>query len=82
MKVKFEKPVSFSTLDHSFTGEGIPTIPKDVKPVRVGNTIVVFLAPTGEVWECFVGNGTTLASETAYWPHVRLCPRAWVEELF
>ncbi len=77
MKVEFEKPVVFSTIDHSFTGEGIPPIPEDAHRLVVGDHTIAYLTQSGEAWECFIGNGTTETSRTYYWPCLSLCPRAW-----
>ncbi len=80
MKVKFEKPVVFSTIDHSITGPGIPPIPEDATRLVVSSTTVAYLSQTGEGWECFAGNGTSSTSQTYYWPCLALCPRAWAED--
>ena len=80
MKVEFEKPVTFSTLHRAFTGEGIPPIPEDAKRVAVSSRTTAYLSTTGEAWECFAGNGTSLSSQTFYWPALDLCPRAWAQE--
>ena len=81
MKITFEKPVSFSTLDNAFTGAGIPSIPEDAHRYAVGPTTTAYVSNTGEVWECFAGNGTSQTSQTFYWPALALCPRAWAQEL-
>lgn len=80
MKVKFARPVTFSTIDLAFTGEGIPPIPSDADRLVVSANIVAYIAPSGEAWEVFFGNGTSEKSETYYWPYLRLCPRAWAQE--
>ncbi len=77
MKVKFEKPVAFSTIHRAFTGPGIPPIPEDATMLVVSSTTVAYVSQTGEVWECFAGNGTSSTSQTFYWPALALCPRAW-----
>ena len=79
MKVEFEKPVTYSTIDRAFTGEGIPPIPEDAASLTVSAHTVVYISPRGEAWECYVGKGTSELSQTFYWPSLGLCPRAWVE---
>lgn len=81
MKVTFKYPVTFSTVDRAFVGEGIPPIPEDARRLVVGEKTVVYIAPSGEAWECFVGNGTSGTSQTFYWPSIGMCPRAWAQEL-
>ena len=80
MKVHFEHPVSFSTIDRAFTGAGIPPIPEDADRLVVSAHTVAYLAPTGEVWECFLGNGTSSRSKTYYWPSLAMCPREWAQQ--
>ena len=80
MKVKFEKPVIFSTIDASFTGDGIPPIPDNAYRIAVGVNTVAYVGHTGEVWECYVGKGTSETSQTLYWPTIGMCPRAWAQE--
>ena len=77
MEVEFKKPVTFSTIHRAFTGEGVPLIPEDAVRLVVGAHTVVYVAPGGEAWECFVGDGTSETSQTYYWPTLALCPRAW-----
>ncbi len=83
MKVEFEQPVVFSTVNRAFTGPGIPPIPEDSHRLVVSDHAVAFLGQSGEVWECFfgIGIGTTEKSKTYYWPCLSLCPRAWAEAL-
>ncbi len=80
MKVEFKYPVVFSTVDHSFTGEGIPPIPEDATMLVVSSTTIAYLSQSGEAWECFTGNGTSKTSQTYYWPTLSLCPRAWANQ--
>ena len=80
MKVTFNYPVTFSTVDRAFTGAGIP-IPEDAVRLAVGDHVVAYLGVTGEAWECFLGNGTSETSETYYWPSLDLCPRAWAKDM-
>ena len=79
MRVTFNGPVKFDTLDSSFTGDGIPPIPRGAQMVSVSPHTSAYLAQTGEAWEVFRGHGTTETSETYYWPHVNFCPREWAE---
>ena len=81
MKVKFDEPVVFSTIDNAFYGGGIPPIPEDATRYAVSPTTTVYVSPRGEAWECFAGNGTSESSQTFYWPDVALCPRAWASKL-
>ena len=81
MKVTFEYPVTFSTVDRAFTGAGIPPIPEDANRQAVGDNRVAYIGVTGEAWEHFVGNGTSQTSETYYWPALDLCPRAWARDV-
>ena len=81
MKIKFEKPVAFSTIDRAFTGDGVPPIPADATSLAVGAHTIAYVSPTGEAWECFTGGGTSLTSQTYYWPALDMCPRAWAAEL-
>ncbi len=80
MKVEFKYPVVFSTIDRSFAGPGIPPIPEDSHRLVVSDHAVAYLGQSGEVWECFFGNGTSETSQTFYWPCLALCPRAWAED--
>jgi hypothetical protein len=81
MKVKFERPVEFSTLTRAFVGEGIPPIPADARRVKVSERVTGYVARSCEVWEFFNGKGASVPSETFYWPSRDLCPRDWVKEL-
>ena len=82
MKVTFEQPVTFSTLDRAFTGAGIPVPPVDAVRLTVGDHVVAYISvTTGEVWECFLGKGTSETSQTYYWPSIDLCPRAWAKDM-
>lgn len=81
MKIKFKYPVTFSTIDRAFTGAGIPPIPEDATRLVVSDSTVAFVSGTGEVWECFFGNGTSETSQTFYWPALDMCPRAWADKV-
>lgn len=72
--------MEFSTLHLAFTGEGIPPISEDATPIRVASNTIVFVNSRGEAWESFVGKGTSLKSQTFYWPDLGMCPRAWAEQ--
>ena len=81
MKVEFKTHVVFSTIDRAFTGDGIPPIPEDATSLAVGAHTIAYVSASGEAWECFAGGGTSLTSQTYYWPVLDMCPRAWAEEL-
>ena len=80
MKVEFKNQVTFSTLHRAFTGAGIPPIPEDATHIKVGDHTVAYIGPSGDAWECFIGNGTSETSQTYYWPDIGMCPRAWAQE--
>ena len=80
MEIKFKMPVTFSTIHQAFSGAGIPPIPEDATRLVVSSSTVAYVSSTGEVWECYLGNGTSQTSHTYYWPARDLCPRAWAEE--
>ena len=69
-----------SAVDNSFTGDGIPPIPEDARRLAVSDRVVAYISDRDEVWECYIGNGTTQSSQTYYWPSLGLCPRDWAQE--
>jgi len=80
MKVEFKGPVVFSTLHRAFVGDGVPSIPENATKLVVSDHTVAYVNDRGEVWECFLGNGTSETSQTFYWPSLDMCPRAWARE--